>query len=181
MVYKDGTLKHEYPESECLWGTRNGNGTPGTPGPNYSTYEQELLAGMLVLSCQHRPIGGNYVVWLCDHEPIKSFQNRPPPEKAKVRGWWTPLRQMRLKVYYIQGMKNENANFISCNNFDARIGASSEVLAREAVAQIDVHLDLNIQPVLEPLLELNFEEYRKELSHVLTRVPAKSEAVIIDN
>ena len=33
---------------------------------NYSTYEQEVLAGMLVLSSQSRLLGSNQVVWLCD-------------------------------------------------------------------------------------------------------------------
>ena len=41
---------------------------------NYSTYEQELLAGMLVLSSQSRLLGSNPVVWLCDQEPVYRFQ-----------------------------------------------------------------------------------------------------------
>ena len=52
---------------------------------NYSTYDQELLAGMLVLSSQSRPLGSNPIVSLCDQEPVKSFQKGPPPEKAKLK------------------------------------------------------------------------------------------------
>ena len=63
---------------------------------NYSTYEQELLAGMLVLSSQARLLGSNPVVWLCDQEPVRSFQKGPPPEKAKLRRWWSYLSQLRL-------------------------------------------------------------------------------------
>ena len=68
-------------------------------GGNYSTYEQELLAGMLVLSSQARLLGSNPVVWLCDQEPVRSFQKGPPPEKAKLRRWWTYLSQLRLTVH----------------------------------------------------------------------------------
>ena len=46
---------------------------------------------------------------------------------------------------------------------------------------MDVHLDLNIQRVLEPLLNLQFEEYGKDFSHVLSKVQAQMEPVIIDN
>ena len=35
---------------------------------NYSTYEQELLAAMLVLSSESRLLESNPVVWLCDQE-----------------------------------------------------------------------------------------------------------------
>ena len=52
---------------------------------NYSTYDQELLAGMLVLSSQSRLLGSNPIVWLCDQEPMKSFQKGPPPEKSEAK------------------------------------------------------------------------------------------------
>ena len=41
---------------------------------SYSTYDQELLAGMLVLSLQSRLLGSNPIVWLCDQKPVKSVQ-----------------------------------------------------------------------------------------------------------
>ena len=40
--------------------------------------------GMLVLSSQSRLLGSNPVVWLCDQEPVRTFQKGPPPEKAKL-------------------------------------------------------------------------------------------------
>ena len=57
----------------------------GQPRSNYSTYDQEFLAGTVVLSSQSRLLGSNPIVWLCDQEPVKSFQKGPPPEKAKLR------------------------------------------------------------------------------------------------
>ena len=73
---------------------------------NYSTYDQELLAGMLVLSSQSRLLGSTPIVWLCDQEPVKSFQKGPPPEKAKLKRWWTYLSQFRLTVHHIPGIKS---------------------------------------------------------------------------
>ena len=58
---------------------------------NYSTYDQDLLAGMFVLSSQSRLLGSNPIVWLCDQEPVNSFKKGPPPEKAKLKRCWTYL------------------------------------------------------------------------------------------
>ena len=55
---------------------------------NYSTYDQELLAGMLVLSSLSRLLGSNPIVWPCDQEPVESSQKGPPLEKAKLKRWW---------------------------------------------------------------------------------------------
>ena len=105
---------------------------------NYSTYDQELLAGMLVLSSQSRLLGSN-------QEPVKSLQKVPPPEKAKVMRSWTYLSQFRLTVHHIPGKKKELSEYISRNNFDALIGASSEALAKEAFQRMDVQLDLSMR------------------------------------
>ena len=112
---------------------------------NYSTYDQELLAGMLVLSSQSRLLGSNPIVWLCDQEPVKPFQKGPPPEKAKLKRWWTYLSQFRLTVHHIPRIKNELSDYISRNNFDALIGESSEALAKEAFQRMDVQLDLSMR------------------------------------
>ena len=55
LLNRDGTLKHSYhddkwvlvPLGHCNWKWKQARG-------NYSTYEQELLAGMLVLSSPSR-------------------------------------------------------------------------------------------------------------------------------
>ena len=54
------------------------------------------------------------------------------------------VSQLTLKVYHIQGIKNMNGEFIRRKNFDALIGTTSEALAREAFAHMDVLLSLNI-------------------------------------
>ena len=105
---------------------------------------------MLVLSSQSRLLGSNPVVWLCDQEPVRTFQKGPPTEKAKLRRWWTYLSQLRLTVHHILGLKNECADYISRNNFDALIGARSEALGKEAFSRMDVYLDLNMT-MIRPL------------------------------
>ena len=133
---------------------------------NYSTYDQELLAGMLVLSSQSRLLGSNPIVWLCDQEPVKSFHKGPPPEKAKLKRWWTYLSQFRLTVHHIPGIKNELSDYILRNNFDALIGESSEALAREAFQRMDVQLDLSMRTA--GILEgWSLTEYQSEYKEIL--------------
>ena len=142
---RDTSLKHDYPTSEWrLVAVGHWNGKWNQARSNYSTYDQELLAGMLVLSSQSRLLGSNPIVWLCDQEPVKSFQRGPPPDKAKLKRWWTYLSQFRLTVHHIPGIKNELTDYISRNNFYALIGESSEALAREAFQRMDVQLDLSM-------------------------------------
>ena len=101
------------------------------------------------------------MVWLCNQEPVCTFQKGSPPEKATLRRWWTYLRQLRMTVQHIQGLKNECADYISHNNFDALIGAWSEALAKEAFSRMDVHLDLNMT-MIRPLGGVQQAEYLKE-------------------
>ena len=89
---RGGSLKDDYPSTEWqLVPPGQWNWKRNQARSNYSTYDQELLAGMLVLSSQSRLLGSNPIVWLCDQEPVKSFQKGPPPGKAKLQRWWTYL------------------------------------------------------------------------------------------
>ena len=99
---------------------------------------------MLVLSSQSRLLGTKPIVGLCDQEPVTTFQKGPPPEKAKLQWWWTYLSRFRLTIHHIQGIKNEMADYISRNNFDALLGDSSKALAKEAFQLMDVQLDLSM-------------------------------------
>ena len=83
---RDGSLKHNYPTSEWrLVPLGHLNWKWNQALSKYSTYDQELLAGMLVLSSQSRLLGSNPIVWLCDQEPVKCFQKGPSLEKAKLK------------------------------------------------------------------------------------------------
>ena len=138
------------------------------------------MAGMLVLSSQSRLLGTNPIVWLCDQEPVKTFQKGPPPEKAKLKRWWTYLSQFRLTVHQIQCMRNEMADYISRNNFDALLGESSEALAKEAFQRTDVQLDLSMHTagVLEGW---SLSDYHAEYKCVLKSLSDGLEARMIDS
>ena len=134
---------------------------------------------MLVLSSQAGLLGSNPVVWLCDEEPVRTFQKGPPPEKARLRRWWTYLSQLRLTVHKIQGVKNECADYISCNNFDALIGARSEALAKEAFSRMDVHLDLNMT-MIRPPDGLQLAQYLKEFRDIYKRLEKRLEPLLVN-
>ena len=99
---------------------------------------------MLVLSSQSCLLGTNPIVWLCEQQPVQTFQKGSPRGKAKLKRWWTYLSQFRLTVHHIQGIKNEMPDYISRNNFDALLGESSEALAKEVFQRMDVQLDLSM-------------------------------------
>ena len=176
----DGSLKHDYPTSEWrLVPLGYWNWKWNQARSNYSTYDQELLAGMLVLSSQSRLLGSNPIVWLCDQEPVKSFQKGSPPEKAKLKRWWTYLSQFRLTVHHIPGIKNELSDYISRNNFDALIGESSEALAKEAFQRMDVQLDLSMRTA--GILEgWSLTDYQSEYKEILQTLSTGLEPRVID-
>ena len=133
---------------------------------------------MLVLSSHSRFLGSNPVVWLCDHEPVKSFQKGPPPEKAKLKRWWTYVSQFRLTVLHIPGIKNDLSDYISRNNFDARIGESSEALAKEAFERIDVQLDLSMRTA--GILDgWSLTDYQSEYKEILETPSTRLEPRVI--
>ena len=148
-------------------------------GSNYSTYDQELLAGMSVLSSKSRLFGSNSIVWLCDQELVKSFQKGPPPDKAKLKRWSTYLSQFRLTVHHIPGIRFELSDYISRNNFDALIGESSEALAKVAFQRMDVKLDLSIRT--EGILEgWSLADYQSEYKEILQTLSTGHEPRVID-
>ena len=76
-------------------------------------------------------------------------------------------------------MKNESADYISCNNFDALIGARSEALAKEAFSRMDVHLDLNMT-MIRPLDGLQQAEYLKEFGDIYKRLESCLEPLLVN-
>ena len=177
---RDGTLKHSYLDDKwVLFPLGHWNLKWNQDRGNYSIYEQELLAGMLVLSSQSRILGSNPVVWLCDQELVGTFQKGPPPEKAKLRCWSTYQRQLPHSVHHIQCVKNGCARSISGNNFDDMIGARSEELANKAFSRMDVHLDLNMT-MIRPLNWLPQVEYPNKFGDIYKRLQKRQEPVLVN-
>ena len=177
---RDETLKHDYPANEWRL-VPLGHWSPkwNQAHPSYSTYDQKLPAGMLVLSSQSRLLGTNPIVWLCDQEPVKTFQKGPTTEKAKPKQWWTYLSQLRLTVHHIQGIRNEMADYISRTNLNALLGESSEALAKEAFQRMDVQLDLSMRTA-GVLQGWSLRDYHAEYKCVLSSLSDGLEARLID-
>ena len=76
-------------------------------------------------------------------------------------------------------MKNECADYISRNNFDALIGARSEALAKEAFSRMDVHWHLNMT-MIRPLDGLQQAEYLKELRDIYKRLEKRLEPLLVN-
>ena len=119
------------------------------------------------------------MVWLCDQEPVCTFQKGLPPEKAKLRRWWTYLSQLRLSVHHIQGVRNQCAEYIRRNNFDDMIDARSEELAKEVFSRMDVHLDLNMT-MIRPLDARRQVEYLQEFGDIYKRLEKRLEPVLLN-
>ena len=67
-VNRDGTIKHTHGPHEQLIPLCHFNWKWNPARSNYSTYQQELLAGILTLASQIRILGHLPIVWLCDQE-----------------------------------------------------------------------------------------------------------------
>ena len=98
------------------------------------------------------------MVWFCDQVSTETFLKGAPPENRKLRRWWTFLAQLKLNIYRVPGLKNELCDWLSRENFDEKISASSEALSREAFQKMDVHLDLTMSKA-ELLSSLRRSDY----------------------
>ena len=101
-------------------------------------------------------------MWLCDQECKETFPKRASPEKQNVRRWWTFLAQLNLNIYRVLGLKNELSDWLSCENLDEKISASSESVSREAFQKMDVHLDLTMSKA-ELLSSLRKSDYWRSM------------------
>ena len=75
-----------------------------------------------------------------------------------------------MTVHHIPGIKNEMADYISRNNFDALLGQSSEALAKEAFQRMDVQLDLSMRTagILEGWSLTDYQSEYKEILQTLS-------------
>ena len=105
------------------------------------------MAGVLVMSAQYRMFGGNRVVWLCDQKAVETFLAGNPPVNPRLLRWCTFWGQMKLKVFHLAGVKNELLDFTSRRNFEARVGVDVEELAQDAMARMDIQIDLSMEEI----------------------------------
>ena len=107
-IDRDGSLKHTYDCNEFhLVPLGHWNWKWNSARSNYSVYERELLAVVLLLSSQTRLLADNPVVWLSDQASSSTFLKGLPPANPRLPRWWVFLSQLRLHIHHIQGLKNE--------------------------------------------------------------------------
>ena len=100
-----------------------------------------------------------------------------PPKNQKLRRWWTFLAQLKLNNYGVPGPKNQLCDWLSRENFNHQISASSESLSREAYQKIDVHLD-GAMSKAELLSSLRKSDYMEEYGDILKALGDGSYAVV---
>ena len=158
-VNKDGTLKHTHGGSEFLVPLGHYNWKWNPTRAIYSTYQQELLAGILTLASQIRILGHLPIVWLCDQEATMTFAKGPPPNLPRLRRWWLILTQFKLNIFHIPGVKNELCDYLSRNNFDEKFQVEFEELAKMAFQKMDTHLDLRMDILGNSILDYPKDEF----------------------
>ena len=89
------------------------------------------------------------------------------------------MSHIRLSVHHIQGRKTEMADYISRNHFDALLGESLDVLAKEAFQRMDVQPDLSM-PTAGVLEARSLKDYQLEYQCVLDFLGDGLEACLID-
>ena len=177
-VNRDGSLKHNYDLQKFhLVPIGHWNWKWSSTRANYSTYERELLSGILVISGQSRLFGSSSVVWLCDQESTETFLKGASLENRKLGRWWTPLAQLKLNIYRVRGLENELCDWLSREIFDEKSSARSEALSREAFRRMDVHLDLTMSKA-ELLSSLQKSDYVEEYGDILKALGDGSYALV---
>ena len=117
------------------------------------------------------------MVWLCDQESTETFLKGAPPETRKLRRWWTFLAQLKLNIHSVPGLKNQVCDWLSRENFDEKISASSEALSQEAFQKLDVRLDLTMSKA-ELLSSLRKSDHVEEYGDILKALGDGSYALV---
>ena len=177
-VNRDRSLKHNYdPQEYHLVPIGHWNCKWSSTRANYSTYEPELLSGILLIAGQSRLFGSNSVAWSCDQESTETFLKGAPPESLRLRHSWTFLAQLKLNIYRVPGRKNELCDRLSREDFDEKVSARSESLSREAFQKMNVRLDLTMSKA-ELLNSLQKSDYLEEYGDILKALGEGSYALV---
>jgi hypothetical protein len=72
----------------------------------YSTFEKELLAGVLLLAAHMDLLQkATSVWWFTDASGISDFIRGPPPTMKRRLRWWYFLRSFNLEIRHTPGVK----------------------------------------------------------------------------
>ena len=129
-----------------------------------------------MLASQHRILDTNPITWLCDQDSVKYFMKRPPPDGRRLRRWLVYLSQLRLATFHIRGIKNELCDYLSRNCFELLVGADTEMMAQEAFAKMNQHLDLFTRK--EQLMSWSMRDPTADYSDILDQLTIGSSNIL---
>ena len=129
-----------------------------------------------MLASQHRILGTNPTMWLCDQDSVKYFMERPPPDGKRLRRWWVYLSQLRLATFRIRGIQNELCDYLSRNGLDSLVGTDTEMMAQEVFAKMDQHLHLFTRK--EKLMSWSMKDLTADYSEILDMLAIGSSKIL---
>ena len=129
-----------------------------------------------MLASQHRILGTSPFTWLGDQDSVKYFMARHLPDGKRLRRWCVYLSQLRLATFHIWGMKNEVCDYLSRNRFDSLVKADIEMMAQEAFAKMDPHLDLFTRK--EKLMSWSMKDLTADYSDILDQLTVGSSKIL---
>ena len=114
-VKVDGTLKNNYPSEMRLVPLGHYNWKWSEARKKYTTWEKEILSGVLTIASQTRILQNLPIVWMTDNEAATSFLKGEPPLNKRLRRMYVFLHQFKLNIIHVAGCKNELCDFLfSC-------------------------------------------------------------------
>ena len=113
---------------------------------NYSVWEQELMAGLLVLAGQAQMLRfASRICWLSDQAAVAGFCDGPPPTNPRRLRWWSFLQSLPLTTFHLAGVHNEWLDFRYREEFGKWLGQELLERAQDTVVKVlDKGLDLSM-------------------------------------
>lgn len=149
----------------------------------YTTWEKEILSGVLTIASQGRILQNLPIVWMTDNEAATSFLKGEPPLNKRLRRMYVFLHQFKLNIVHVAGCKNELYDFLSRADFENKFEIRFEEEARNAFQKMDVQLDLFLQRIfsLSHRVQVSEKDYlNSELKDFWEKVEI-SKPCFIDN
>ena len=115
----------------------------------YPMFEKELLSGVLLIASQAEVIRqASTLHWMCDAAAVVDFLQASPPSQKRRQRWWFFLKRFPIVPKYVQGVKNEFADYLSRKDFEHQYQCDLNSQAKEEFQAMDDELDLALVPLV---------------------------------
>ena len=114
------------------------------------------------------------------HEPNKKFERLTSSRCCRFGAFACSvlhyLSQLQLASFHIRGIRNELCDYLSRNSFDSLAGADTEMMAKEAFAKMDQHLDLCTRK--EKLMSSSMKDLTADYLDILDQLTVGSSKIL---